>query len=145
MTEIRYTYDCIYTIRLYISYWNDFCAVDRGAAQLPSPGAPLHRGGRGPQWGDEPGRVPHLAAEALGAEAFHFIELNIIKKYFCLYMCIYMCKYIHIYVQYVCICYVCICIYAPASLLPWAWSWFAPPPCGPVVRVDWCECWLMES
>ena len=29
---------------------------------------------------------------------------------------------------------------------PWAWSWFAPrPPCGPVVRVDWCECWLMES
>ena len=39
-------------------------------------------------------------------------------------------------------------IYAPASLLPlpWAWSWFAPRhPCGPVVRVDWSECWLMES
>ena len=38
-------------------------------------------------------------------------------------------------------------IYAPASLLslpPWAWSWFAPF-CGPVVRVDWCDCWLMES
>ena len=29
---------------------------------------------------------------------------------------------------------------------PWAWSWFEPrPPCGPVVRADWCECWLMES
>ena len=27
----------------------------------------------------------------------------------------------------------------------WAWSSFASPPCGPVVGVDWCECWLMES
>ena len=23
--------------------------------------------------------------------------------------------------------------------------WTPPPPSGPVVRVDWCECWLMES
>ena len=45
--------------------------------------------------------------------------------------------------------YTFVYLYAPASLLalpPWAWSWYAPrPPCGPVVGVDWCECWLMES
>ena len=25
------------------------------------------------------------------------------------------------------------------------WVWMGTPPCGPVVGVDGCDCWLMES
>ena len=36
-------------------------------------------------------------------------------------------------------------IYMRSSVAPPPYGLPPAPPCGPVVRVDWCDWWLMES
>ena len=63
-----------------------------------------------------------------------------------IYICIYHIVYIHISGSiYMYIPYNLYSIYAPASLPLGMVIVYPRPPCGSVVGVDWCECWLMES